>query len=170
MYKLSLLYVRLIESLSKTLGHILKGTVLIIIFILLFETVSRYIFDKPTNWSIELGQFLLGAYAMLGGAYVLLHERHVRMDALYSRWSAKGKAIADIATFPLIALYLAVIIIGGIHESSYALKFGQHSNSMWSPPLAPIKITVVVGVSILLLQSLALFIRSLLAVKGKDLP
>ena len=70
--------------------------------ILLFETISRTVFNHPHIWAVEFSQFIMAAYYMLGGCYSFLIEGHVRMDILYSRWSAKRRAVMDLITFPLI--------------------------------------------------------------------
>lgn len=161
---------RYIDSMSMWLGKILKFGIFVLIGILLYEIVSRYIFNSPTSWSVELGGFVFGAYFFIGGAYVLVRGAHVRMDILSSRWSPKTKAIVDLVTFPLFAVYLIVFIWGGFDSIEYALRLGQHSSSMWGPPLAPVKIIVTVGAALLLLQGLSLFIKDLSTIfKGKDL-
>lgn len=162
-------YVRYIESTNAWLGKILSGAIFGLIGILLIEAVSRYIFNAPTPWSVELSGFVFGTYFLIGGGYVLLRGSHVKMDALYSRWSPKTKAIADAATFSLLAVYLIVLILGGIPSTAFSLSFGQHSHTMWGPPLAPIKIIVIVGAVILLLQGVAFFIRDLSIIRGKPI-
>jgi len=163
-------YVRYIESMNTWLGKILSFCIFLLIGILVIEGISRYVFNAPTPWSIELSQFTLGTYFLIGGGYALLRGAHVKMDVLSSRWSPKTKAIVDLATFSLLAVYLIVVILGGINNAAYALRFDQHSGTLWGPPLAPIKIIITVGAGLLLLQAVAFFIRDLSIVfKGKDL-
>lgn len=170
MSKALLSYVHYIELFNIRLGKILGSLVFVLIGILLFEAVSRYIFNAPTGWSVELSAFVFGTYFILGGGYVLLRGGHVNMDILYNRWSPKTRAIVNLATFSLIAAYLVVFMVGGIENVSYSLKWGQHSASMWAPPLAPIKIITTVGAGLLLLQGVAFFIRDLSIARGKPIP
>ena len=163
-------YVHYIESFNTRLGKILSNLVFLLIGILLFEAVSRYIFNAPTKWSVELATFVFGTYFIIGGAYVLLRGGHVNMDILYNRWSPKTRAIVNLATFSLIAVYLVVFVVGGIHSAGFALMFGQRSASMWEPPLAPIRIITTVGAGLLLLQGVAFFIRDLSIARGKPIP
>lgn len=169
MPKVLVSYVRYIESMTRWVGGLLKYAVLVLIAILLVEAVSRYVFNASTSWSIELSQFVLGAYFLLGGGYVLLRGGHIRMDIFYSRWSPRTKAISGVATFSLLAVYLIVFIIGGIGEAAFSLRLDQHSASVWGPPLAPIKIIITVGAGLLLLQGLAFFIRDLSFIRGKPI-
>ena len=145
----------------------LKYGVFVVISILLYEAVSRFVFNTPTAWSIELGMFVFGTYFLIGGGYVLLTNAHVRMDALYMRWSPKIRAIVDLITFSLLALYIIVFIMGGFADVEYTLAVGQESSSAWHPPLAPIKIIMLVGAFLLFLQAIALFIKDLATLRGE---
>ena len=162
-------YVRNIESFNVRVGKIFAGGLFVMVFILLLEAVSRYVFEYPTPWSVELTMFVFGTYFFIGGGYVLLRGGHVKMDAIYSRWSPKRRAITDLATFSLAAFYLVTFIVGGIADVTFTIKFDQHYATMWGPPLAPIKIIVLVGGIILLLQAAAFFIRDLSLIKGKPI-
>lgn len=169
MPKALVIYVQSIQSMNTHLGKILKFGVVVLVGILLIEAISRYGFNTPTVWSIELSEFIFGFYFFIAGGYVLLREGHVKMDAFYSRWSPKTRAIADLATFPLLAVYLIVFVWGGISSAEEALRFGQHTPSIWGPPLAPIKIIMVVGAVLLLLQGVAFLIRDLSIIfRGRD--
>jgi len=169
MPKVLICYVQYIDSLSTWLGKILKFGIFVLIGILLFEAVARYIFNAPTPWAVEMSEFTLGTYFLIGGGYALLRGAHVRMDALYNRWSARRKAIVDLATFSLIAVYLIVLVVGGSMIAAQALISGQHASTQWGPPLAPIKTIVVVGAVLLLLQAVAFFIRDLAIIRGKPM-
>ncbi len=160
-------YVRYIESMNNWLGKAVGGLVFALIGILLFETISRYVFNNPTVWSLELGAFIWGFYFLIGGGWVLLREGHVRMDALSHKWSPRRRAIFDLATFALMVIYLVTFILGGIDGALYSLGVGEGSFSKWNPPLAPIKITVVIGAVLLLLQGIAFLIRDLSILRGK---
>lgn len=170
MPKLLVTYVRFVDSMNNWLGKILCGGTLVLVGLCVIESVSRYFFKSPTIWTVELSQFTMGAYLLMAGGYALLHKRHVKMDALYSRWSPKTKAIADLATFSILAVYLIVFMVGGIENALSSLRLGVHTASMWSPPVAPIKFITVAAAGVVFLQAVAFVIRDLSIVfRGKDL-
>lgn len=165
-----ILYVKGCTLANKWLGKIISRLVLVLIAILLFEAIARYIFNSPTSWSIELATFVFGAYFLLGSGYILLKDRHVSMDLFSSRWSERKKAIINVATIPLPLSYLVTFLVGGVGSVQYALRFHQTSPSIWGPPLAPIKIIMLVGAGILLLTVIVFLIRNLSIIfKGKDI-
>jgi TRAP-type mannitol/chloroaromatic compound transport system permease small subunit len=133
------------------------------------EVVLRYGFDSPTLWAHETGQFLYGAYCILGGAYVLLHKAHVNMDILYVRLSVRMRAILDLFTSPLIFLYLGVMLWHGTIFAWKSVGVLEVSTSTWGPPVWPIKLMLPLGALLFLVQGIFGFIRNLItATTGKE--
>jgi len=162
-------YVRFIDAMSQRVGKVVRYGGLAMIGILLFETISRTIFNAPRAWTVELSQFVMAAYYILGGSCALLIGGHVRMDLLYERWSAKRRAIVDAITASVAVLYIVIFILGGVNSALYALRYGQITYSPWGPPLAPIKIIFVSGATMMLLQIIANFFRDLATARGKPI-
>ncbi|WP_319563023.1 TRAP transporter small permease subunit [Marispirochaeta sp.] len=162
-------YIRTVDGISRTVGKLAMVIVLFLIGILLYESVSRTFFNKPNIWSIELSQFVMAAYYMLGGAYTLILDGHVRMDLLYHRWSPKKKAIMDIITFVVVLVYLGVLLHGSCKGTLYAIEYHQVSYSAWKPSLIPIKVIMTFGISLLFLQTTSELLKDIALVRGKDI-
>jgi TRAP-type mannitol/chloroaromatic compound transport system permease small subunit len=162
-------YVRWIEGLNRFVGEFSMYIVLLMTAILVFETLSRAFFNKPHIWVVEIIEFLMAAYYLLGGGYSVILHGHVRMDLLYGRWSEKGKAIADLITAPFLIFYVVFLLVGGISALDYALRYGQRNYTPWGPPLAPIKVIMVIGIALMLMQTFATFFRDLAKAKGEEL-
>jgi TRAP-type mannitol/chloroaromatic compound transport system permease small subunit len=162
-------YVRWIEGLNRFVGEFSMYIVLLMTAILVFETLSRAFFNKPHIWVVEIIEFLMAAYYLLGGGYSVILHGHVRMDLLYGRWSEKGKAIADLITAPFLIFYVVFLLVGGISALDYALRYGQRNYTPWGPPLAPIKVIMVIGIALMLMQTFATFFRDLARAKGEEL-
>jgi TRAP-type mannitol/chloroaromatic compound transport system permease small subunit len=163
-------YVRYVDRVNRVIGRIVVYLVFVMMGVLLFSSSSRTFFAVSHIWTVEVGQFLLTGYYLLGGAYSMQLDAHVRMDLLYSAWSPKRKAVVDAITVCFLIFYLAVLLIGGISSTEYALTYGQKNFSAWAPPLAPIKIVMVIGITLMLLQVIAVFFRDLATARGEPLP
>lgn len=137
--------------------------------ILLFSSISRTVFNVPHIWAIEMAQFTMAAYYLLGGGFSMMIGSHVRMDVLYGRWSPKRRAVTDAITVFCLIFYLVVLLIGGLSSTAYSIQYNQHNYSSWGPPVAPIKIIMVIGIVMMLLQSIATFFKDLAKVKGVTL-
>ena len=160
-------YVNGITATSKAVGTFSMYLVFGMIGILFFETISRTIFNHPWIWTVEMAQFVMAAYYTLGGAYTLIMDGHVRMDLTYARWSPKNKALADVLTFAIIMLYLVLLLIGGFISLEYSIKYKQKSYSSWGPQVTPIKIIMLFGMVLMILQVIAEFFKDLETLRGK---
>ena len=159
------LYVRYVEAVSRVVGRFAMYMIFAMIGILLYSSISKTFF-LPALWTLELAQFLMVAYYLLGGGYSMQLDAHVRMDLLYGRWSPRGKAFTDSVTAFCLVFYLALLLWGGLSSTQYALQYGETSYSSWSPYMAPIKIIMVCGIFLMLLQAVAIFFKDLAKVRG----
>ena len=161
------IYVRYVEAANKAVGKFSMYLVFGMMGILLFESISRTIFNQPHIWVVEIAQFTMAAYYLLGGGYSMMLEGHVRMDLLYGRWSARRQAMTDAITAFFLIFYLVFLLYGGISSIEYAVRYGQVNYTPWAPPLAPIKIIMTIGIVLMLLQTIATFFKDL-AKAGKE--
>jgi len=162
-------YVRGIDAVNRAVGNFSMYIVLVMTGILVFESISRTIFSRPHIWVVEVIEFMMAAYYLLGGGYSVILKGHVRMDILYGRWSPRGQAIADLLTAPFFIFYVVFLLIGGLSGLQYALEYGQKNYTPWGPPMAPIKFIMVVGIVLMLLQAIATFFKDLAKLKGEEL-
>ena len=159
----------IIDSISEWSGKVVSMFIPCMLGILLYEVMLRYVFNAPTNWAHELTQQLFGAYAVLIGAYVLVHRQHVRVDILYTRLSARMRAILYLITSLLFFLFIGVLLTQGVRATLHAVRIMEMSNTIWGPPVYPLKMTVPIAASLMLIQGLGDFVRALRsAITGKE--
>jgi TRAP-type mannitol/chloroaromatic compound transport system permease small subunit len=159
-------YVHGVDRFNRTIGRATMYLVLVLMGILLYSSISKTMF-LPAHWTLEMAQFVMAAYFLLGGAYSLQLDSHVRMDLLYGKWSTRTKAIVDVITIFMLFVYLFFLLYGGVSSTAYAVKFGETSYSAWSPYMAPIKIIMVIGILLTFLQATSIFIKDLAAALGR---
>ena len=136
--------------------------------ILFYSAMSKTFFD-PSLWTLEVAQFTMVAYYLLGGGYSMQIDSHVRMDLLYGRWSDRTKAVVDVVTILFLILYLGFLLYGALSSTEYALQYGEKSYSSWAPRMAPIKIIMCIGIVLMLLQVIATFFKDLAKARGVTL-
>ena len=163
------LYVRYVDAVNRVLGNIVMYLALVIMGVLLFGSLTRYVFNVPFVWIIEMAQFLMAAYYILGGGYSMQLDAHVRMDVLYERWRPKTRAFMDSLTAFFLVFYLVVMMQGGIASSMYSLKYNQTNYSAWAPPMAPIKIIMTVGIGLMLLQAISILFKDIARFTGREI-
>ena len=161
-------YVRGVEAVSHRVGRVAMYLIFAMMAILLWSSISKTFF-LPSLWTLEMAQFTMVAYYLLGGAYSLRQDSHVRMDLLYSRWSPRTRTWVDAFTVAFLLVYLALLLYGGISSTGYALEYGERSHTAWQPYMAPIKILACVGIALMLLQGVAVLLRDVAKLKGVEL-
>ena len=100
----------LIDATNTWIGKVVSILSLIVAFIITYEIIMRQVFVKPTVWVAEGTVFGCGLLYMLGGAWTLRQDHHVRVDMLYHGLSRRGKALVDCLTYFAFLLYIAVMI------------------------------------------------------------
>ena len=159
------LYVRYVEAVSRVVGRFAMYGIFAMIGLLLYSSISKTFF-LPAIWTLEVAQFSMAAYYLLGGGYSMQLDAHVRMDLLYGMWSKRGKAFADSITSFALVFYLVMLLYGGYSSTYYAFEYAEVSYSSWAPYMAPIKVIMVFGILLMLLQAIATFFRDLARYRG----
>jgi TRAP-type mannitol/chloroaromatic compound transport system permease small subunit len=162
------LYVRFVDAVTYRVGRFAMYLIFAMLGVLMYSSIMKTFF-LPSLWTLEMAQFLMVAYYMLGGAYSMQMDAHVRMDLLYGRWSSRGKGFSDSLTSFTLVFYLIILLYGGLSSTQYALFYGEKSYSSWAPYMAPVKIIMSFGIALMLLQAVATFFRDLAKVWGLSL-
>jgi TRAP-type mannitol/chloroaromatic compound transport system permease small subunit len=162
------IFIRVIDATSTAVGKFSQYLVFAMMGVLLYESFSRTLFNQPHIWVVEVAQFTMAAYYLLGGGYSMILDGHVRMDLLYGRWSPRTRALVDVITAIVLVFYLVVLMIGAVSSVEYALQYKQVNYTSWAPQLAPIKIIMTFGILLMLLQSIAIFLKDLATALGES--
>ena len=144
-------------------------TIFLMIGVLLLGSVTRNIINMPLSWTVEMAQFLLAGYYIVGGAYSLQLGSHVRMDLIYDRCSTTTKAKIDAVTSFFLVFYIVCLLVGSISSAMYAIEYGERKFSQWNPSMIPIKLIMVFGIVLMLLQSVSMFFKDLAKARGLSL-
>jgi len=154
--------VHVLDHISAWSGKIVGPLVLVMIFIVMYEVISRYFFNSPTTWALQLSTMVFGSYMILGGAYSLYAGNYVNMDLFYAHWSDRTKALVDVITFPLIMYFLYLMLWKTMVYGIESIRILEHSSGAWGQPLYHWKMTAVLGVLILILQNINEFVRNII--------
>ena len=151
-----------VDSLSVFMGKLFSYLILPVMLLEAVEVVLRYVFDSPTDWSWELAAHLSGAMFIMGAAWVLLDDKHVRTDLIYAKLSRRGRAFLDVFFFAtMFFMFAGVLTYKSWTKAIYSTKIFERTFSMWGPPLFPLKIIIATGFTILLLQGIVKWSRDL---------
>lgn len=135
----------------------------IVVPVMLFEVVSRYVFHSPTVWGMELAVLLFGPYFLLGGPYLLHLRGHVSLDLARQRLSPRANRLLDLLNFPVIAAFCVILLFYSVPAAWSAWEYRETSFSAWNPPIWPAKLVVPLSLLLMLLQALVEFLQTVFA-------
>jgi len=161
-------YVAIVDAVNYRIGRIAMYGIFVLIGILLWSSISKTFF-LPSLWTLEMAQFFLVAYYILGGPYCLQRGSDVRMDLFYSSWTDKQRAWVDAFTIFFLMFYLGVLLYGAVDSTVYAVHYGERSYSSWRPYMWPIKSIACIGILLMLLQALSEFFKDIGKIRGIEI-
>lgn len=161
-------YVRIVTAINYRIGRLVMYGIFVMVGILLWSSISKTFF-LPSLWTLEMAQFAMVTYYILGGPYSIQLGSNVRMDLLYGGWSIKRKAAFDAITVLFLIFYLGVLLYGAIESTSYSLQYGERSPTAWRPYLWPIKFIMCFGFVLMLLQAVCELFKDIATMQGKEL-
>lgn len=148
----------LIDQLNDGIGRLLAWLTLVMVVVTFGVVVLRYLFDLG---SIALQESITAMHAllfMLGAAYTLRHEGHVRVDIFYRRFGVRGRAWVDLLGVVLLLVPVTLFIIWVSWEyvaSSWRLHEGSREAG-GLPGVFLLKSVIPLMALLLLLQGVAM--------------
>jgi len=156
-----------IDSISVWSGKVVAWMIIPMVASLVLEVVARYFFNAPTIWASDLSTILYGGFFMLGAAYALERQQHIRTDFLYEKWTTRTKGIVDSVLY--ITLYfpgLGIFLWIGWGYAVQSVKQQERIiNSPWMPYIWPLKLAIPIATLLLLIQGVSELLKSVYAAR-----
>ena len=155
-----------IDRLSAWTGKAFAWCILILAFATTYEVFVRYVLRDPTSWAFDISYIMYGTLFMMGGAYALSRNAHVRGDFVYRLWPPRVQAAIEFLLY-FIFFFPGVLalIYAGIDYAAESWSFlpygpdgpfGEISiNSPAGVPVFPLKTILPLAAFFLLLQGIA---------------
>lgn len=182
-------YVTVVDAVNYRIGRVMMWGLFVMMGILLWSSISKTFF-LPSMWTLEMAQFAMVTYYIMGGPYSIQLGSNVRMDLFYGSWSDRRKAWFDAFTVFFLIIYLAILVYGGLGSTAYSLGywgkeplafFGglitgseeigrlERSSTAWRPYIWPVKSIMVLGFFLMLLQAISELCKDIARLKGHEI-
>jgi len=151
-----------VDAFSKALSRVAEAVTLILVVSMIYEVAARYVFSAPTIWAFDISYMCTGTLFVLGAAYALREDAHVRIDFLARKLPERLRQIIEGTVFVL----LLTPIYGGL--SWFAIKRAWRAFSTmevemvspWAPLMWPFYSLLAVGLLAFTLQILVHGLRA----------
>ena len=153
--------VRVIERVSVLLGgHLMGWLLMVLMFMILVEVLTRYILQSPLSIAEEYGGYMLVAITFLGLGYTWKERGHVRVEWVINALSLKVQSWLRLITLIMATAFALIMIKAGYDLVSYSYLFGTRSGSWLRTPLIWPQIVLIIGAVLLFVQLIAELIRA----------
>ncbi|MEE9373140.1 MAG: TRAP transporter small permease subunit [Saprospiraceae bacterium] len=154
------------DSVNEKIGRIFAWTTTLLVLVIFIDVLLRYILSFSFIWITEIEIYLFALSFLFGSGYTLKHDKHVRVDIFYEGKTPVKKAWVNLlgGLFFLIPWCL-VAILSCWKYASFSFGFRESSAQAGGlPALYILKFCFVFGFVFLLMQGIALILRSVLII------
>lgn len=163
---------RWIDAVTDRIGRAVYWLVLVMVGVGCWNVVGRYLGQAigqnlSSNALIETQWYLFDLVFLLGAAYTLKHNGHVRVDVFQSRWSGKGKALGElIGTLLFLLPFCALVLWFSWDVVMASVAIRETSPDPGGLPRYPIKVMILVSFVSLIIQGISEAIKNAAVLTG----
>lgn len=161
-----------IDRVTEFTGRLAYWLVVPMILIGVWNVIGRQVarglgVNLTSNALIEAQWYLFSIIFLLGAAYTLKHNGHVRVDVFYSNFFARRKTQVNLVGTALFLIpFCVIIILASWPWIVNSWRILEVSNDPGGLPRYPIKSMIIVGFGLLLLQGFSELIKNLAFLTG----
>lgn len=155
---------RAIDALNEFIGNAVSWLTTLMVLVVCYDVLMRYALKRSSIAIQELEWHLFAVIFLIGAAFTLKHDRHVRVDLFYTKFSPRAKAWVDFLGSLFFLIPFAILVIWA-SQNFVGNSFGMRETSPdpgGLPARYLLKAAIPAGFVLVLLQGLALACRSLM--------
>ncbi|MEM6824969.1 MAG: TRAP transporter small permease [Pseudomonadota bacterium] len=150
----------LMDRISVFLGRVTMMLVAILLSVMLYEVILRYVFEAPTLWANELSLWIAGFVFLFAGLYAMQQRSHIRIFLLYDILPRGLQRTCDVISTVLIGGFVVGLIWGGYGEASQQFYRWETLGTAFDPPIpATLTPAVLIVVTLVWFQAISNLIR-----------
>ncbi|MFL6581639.1 MAG: TRAP transporter small permease subunit [Burkholderiales bacterium] len=140
---------RAIEAIARLLSYSFALSIVVTIY----DVICDVLFHSPTIWVYDVVTTAIAVSFLIGGSYALMRREHIRITALYDRYSRRTRLRCDIVTSVLALIYLAAFGWFAYNMASLSVADWEVGGSAWAQPTPVIvKVSMVLGALLMVVQ------------------
>ena len=143
-----------LDHVGTALAYVAMAEILVLISLMLYEVISRRVFNAPTMWAGDITYMSNGTLFLIGAAYTLKRNAHIRIDFLSTRFPLRVQHFINLAFYMII--FMPALGLTGYHsviKTHRAFVRGElETMSAWEPIIWPFLAGITIGVLGLSLQ------------------
>ena len=161
-----------VDGISTYIGKAAAWLILLLMAMVCFDVVRRYIFNQPSAWIFDVSTMVYGTTFMLCGAYALAQDAHVRGDFLYGNFKPRTQATLDLILYVTFFLPgIAALCYAGVTFAGDAWRIQEHSSiTADGPPIYHFKTMIPIAGAMVMLQGVIEIVRCIVCIQTGEWP
>ena len=148
------------DRLSVFIGRVTMLLIVLLVTVMVYEVILRYVFESPTLWANEMSLWMAGFIFVLAGLYAMQQRSHIRIFLLYDLMPRWLQRTCDTISTLLIMVFAFALIWGGFGEAKAKFLRWETFGTAFDPPIpATEKPLILIVVTLVAVQALANLIR-----------
>jgi len=161
----------LFDRISNITGEATSWLTLAMVIFTAIIVIMRYVFDTGFIWMQESVTWMHAAVFMIGAAYTLLHEEHVRVDIFYRKMSDRSRAVVDLTGVVIFLLPLCGFLAFTAYDFAAAAwsihETSREPGGLPYPMIPLLKSIVIIMPVAVFLQGISMLMRSITILRRK---
>ena len=144
------------DVVSLVLSRVAMILIALIVLVMFYEVVSRYVFSRPTLWANELSLWLAAFVFLLAGQYAMQQRSHIRIHVVYDRMPRGMRKVSDTISVLLITGFAFALVWGGFTGAKTRFLRMETFGTAWDPPIPGIvKPALLIGMVLVAIQAVS---------------
>lgn len=162
-----LAFIGFADRVSAWFGKAFGWLIMLMTLAVSYEVFVRYVLNRPTVWAFDITYIMYGSLFMMGGAYALSRDGHVRGDFLYRLWKPQTQAKVELVLYIIFFFpgVLALVFSGWkfVSRSWRYLEVSQFSPA--GIPVFQFKTLIIAAGILLIIQGIAQVLRCIVCIR-----
>jgi TRAP-type mannitol/chloroaromatic compound transport system permease small subunit len=160
-----------IEKISEMVGRAASWLTTLLVLLVCFDVMRRWLINDTEAWIMELEWHIFALIFLMGAAYSLKHDKHVRVDLFYASFSERDKAWVNLVGALIFLIpWCVIIVIFSWQYAAESLHIGESSPDPGGLPARYlIKFAIPLATFLLLLQGIAEILKAILILQKKEM-
>lgn len=154
------------DHISTWVGKTFSWLIVALMLLVVIEVFKRYALNAPTAWVFDVSNMFYGTLFMMGGAYTLAQDGHVRGDFLYGNFRPRTQATIDLVLY--IAFFLpgiAALTWSGWTYFQDSLRIHEQTFNAEALPVYPFKFIIPLAGGLVLMQGISEIVRCIVCLQ-----
>jgi TRAP-type mannitol/chloroaromatic compound transport system permease small subunit len=154
------------DHISTWVGKTFSWLIVALMLLVVIEVFKRYALNAPTAWVYDVSNMFYGTLFMMGGAYTLAQDGHVRGDFLYGNFRPRTQATIDLVLY--VAFFLpgiAALTWSGWTYFQDSLRINEQTFNAEALPVYPFKFIIPLAGGLVLMQGISEIVRCIVCLK-----